>query len=222
MLVPTLLAGCSGGGGGPTSEISAAELATRLQEARTTLDDAESLMFSIKTSRLPSGVTGLLEASGVGNHTPAFKGDVTVSSGGSIDASVVAVGGQVYAKTGFAPVYVPVDPASLGSPDPAELMRADGGITTVLTESDGLRQGDQSRDGSDVLTTVTGSVPGTVVHQLIPTADVKATFDASYRLDDADVLRDATLTGPFYPGGDPVTYTISVTASDQSVDITKP
>jgi len=220
-LASAFVAGCSSGDDAP-SGASAEELASRLESARTTLDEAESLEFSITTAELPSGVTGLLSAAGVGNHDPAFEGDVKVSSGGTIDAEVVAVDDTVYAKTGFAPVFVPVDPTSLGSPDPADLMRADGGITTLLTETGELQEGEQSRDGSNVLTSITGTAAGSVVKSLIPTADEGADFDATYRLTDDDVLRDAKVTGPFYAGSDAVSYTIEVTASDQDVDITAP
>lgn len=215
------LPACSSGDG--SSAQTGPQLKARLTTARATLDGAPSLGFDLTTPRLPSGVKGLLEASGTGNHDPAFRGKVKVSVGGSaVSADVVAVDGKVLAKTGFSPSFIPLDPASLGAPDPASLMRSDQGVSSLLTSTTSLEAGKKSRDGSEVLTSITGALPGTAVQNLIPTASAGGSFDARYRLTDADVLRDATITGPFYAGGKSVTYTIKITASDQSVVITAP
>ncbi|MGH3423505.1 MAG: LppX_LprAFG lipoprotein [Nocardioidaceae bacterium] len=221
LALPLVLAGCSGGDDAP--EAKPDTLKPRLETARKTLDGATSLSFRLSTSKLPSGVTGLLEAQGKGNHQPAFDGKVKISTGGTtLDADVVAVGGTVYAKLGFSPSFVPIDPKSVGAPDPASLMATEDGVSSLLTSTERLQQGDRSRDGADVLTSIEGVLPGDVVQRLIPSADSTARFDATYRLTDDDVLRDATIEGPFYPGGDNVSYTIEVTASDENVDITAP
>lgn len=224
VLLPVLalsVAGCTGDdeGEGASSE----ELAGRLADARKDLDSAESLGLELSTKELPSGVTGLLEAEGEGTHAPAFKGTVKVSlKGVPLNADVVSVDGKVYAKTGFSPSFVPLDPASLGAPDPAALLSTDGGISSLLTETDDLKSGGESRDGRDVLTTITGTIAGADVRALIPTAQEDATFDATYRLTDDDVLRDVTLEGLFYDSDDEVTYTVAVTPSDESVEIVAP
>jgi lipoprotein LprG len=225
-LIPVLIAaalvlgGCSGSSG---EKADPGKLAARLATAKKTLDAAEAINISLSTGKLPSGVTGLLSAKGVGNHTPAFKGKVTVITGGtSLGANVIAVGGKVYAKTSFAPVYLSVDPASLKAPDPASLLDTDSGITQILTKTRKLAAGGKSRDGSDVLTTIKGSLPGNVVRTIIPSADAARTFTVAYRLDAKDVLRDVTLVGKFYPDGGDVTYTVKLTTSDTPVSITKP
>lgn len=216
------LAGCSGGK--DASNVKAADLRPRLAKARATLDDATSLDFRLRTSQqLPTGVKGLTYATGVGTHDPAFKGKVKVSVGGStISADVIAVDAKVYAKAGFSPLFVPLDPASLGAPDPASLMKTDGGVSSLLTDTQDLQAGKQTRDGKDVLTSITGTLPGTAVRGLIPSAHKDATFQARYRLTDKDVLRDATIKGPFYTGDKDVTYTIAITASDKNVSISAP
>ncbi len=216
-----LMAGCQGG---PDDEnVDASELQKRLSAARTTLDDAETVNISLATKSLPDGVTGLLSATGQGNHTPAFKGVVKVVTGGStLSADVVSAEGTLKAKTSFSPVYLKIDPATLKAPDPAALIDAESGITQILDETKNLKGGTKSRDGSEVLTTVTGTLPGSVVRTIIPSADSSATFDARYRLTDDDELRDATLKGPFYPEGGDVTYTVKLTTSDQPVPIKVP
>ncbi|MDD9349724.1 LppX_LprAFG lipoprotein [Mumia sp.] len=214
------VAGCSGDDG---TDEPARDPGERLAAARAVLDDAESIKLDLATKSLPSGVTGLLEAKGTGTHAPAFEGDVKVSlKGVPVNAEVISVDGTVHAKTGFAPDFLPIDPASIGAPDPATLMRTDGGVSSLLTETDDVSTDGESRDGRDVLTTISGTIDGAVVRGLIPTAQAGATFDATYRLTDDDVLRDITLEGPFYKDVEPVTYTVAVTASDDAVEITAP
>jgi lipoprotein LprG len=229
-LLPALLAtgllvgGCTGSGSSSDDggEPAGDDLTPRLVAAKTALDDAETISIDLATKRIPDGITGLLSAKGKGNHSPAFTGQVTVITGGaSLAAEVIATGGKVYAKTGFLPDFTPIDPASLKAPDPASLLATDGGISQILVKTKGLRQDGQSRDGKDVLTTIKGTLPGSVVKAIIPSADAGTSFAVTYRLDD-DHLRDATLTGPFYPGGADVTYTVTLETSDTPVTIEAP
>ena len=223
-----LLGGCTGSssgsdGGGEAKGGDASALADRLGKAKTTLDTAETISISLSTKNLPDGVTGLLSATGKGNHSPAFEGKVSVVTGGaSLGADVIATGGKVYAKTGFLPDFTAIDPATLKAPDPATLLKADGGITEILTKTDGLAEDGQSRDGKDVLTSIKGTLPGTVVQTIIPSAAADQTFTVVYRLDDDDTLRDATLTGQFYAPAAKVTYTVALETSDTPVTIEAP
>ena len=73
-----------------------------------------------------------------------------------------------------------------------------------------------------MLTTITGTLPGSVVATIIPSADASATFAVTYRLTDDDELRDATIKGPFYPDGSDVTYTVKLATSDEPVTIKVP
>lgn len=224
-----LLGGCSGssesssdGGDGGSTDTSA--LSARLAEAKKTLDDAETIEIDLSTKSVPDGVTGLLSATGTGNHSPAFTGKVTVVTGGaSLGADVIATGGKVYAKTGFSPDFAPIDPAQLKAPDPATLLSTgDDGLSQILIKTTDLSDGGQSRDGQDVLTTVKGTLPGDVVATIIPSAAASQSFSVVYRLDGDDQLRDATLSGPFYPGGAKVTYTVAVSTSDTPVTVEAP
>ncbi len=216
-----VLSACSGGDG---DQPDTAQLDERLAAAQATLDDAERLDFSLTTKgKLPNGVTGLLSAEGFGNRTPAFEGDITVSAGGAaIDAELVSVDGTVHAKPGFSPTFLVIDPASYGAPDPALLIGQPGqGLLSILTATE-TTDSEQSRDGKDVLTTIKGTIPGDVIADLLPTADPDGEFEVAYRLDDDDVLRDATVTGPFYEGSPDVTYVISASGSDEPAEITAP
>lgn len=214
------LTGCSGKDAAETTDKT---LAPRLAKAKSTLDSAETISVALSTERLPNGVTGLLSATGDGNHSPAFKGEVKVMTGGaSIGADVVAVDGVVYAKTGFSPSFLEIDPASLKAPDPASLIATSGGVSDLLTKTTKLTDGGETRDGSTVLASINGRLPGKIVKTLVPSADATKSFAVTYRLTDGDELRDATIIGPFYPESGKTTYTIKVSTSDTPVTITKP
>ena len=216
-----LLAGCNGGSDATQADTS--ELQKRLTAARTIIDESETVDVSLATPSLPDGVSGLLSATGQGNHTPAFKGKVKIVAGGStLSADVVSAEGTLKAKTSFSPMYLKIDPESLRAPDPAALLDAENGVTQILDQTKDLKAGDKSRDGADVLTTITGTLPGSVVATIIPSSDEAATFVVKYRLTDDNELRDATIKGPFYPNGGDVTYTVKLATSDQPVTIKVP
>ena len=227
-LLLVLTAACSGGSDGGGDDDTAA-LQARLATAQQAVFDAPALDISLATTALPPGVNGLLSASGRGYQGPtvddaAFSGEVVVSAAGtSLEAEVVAVDGTVYAKTGLTPTFLTLDPATLGAPDPAVLLGADGmGLATILTETRDLADGGDSRDGRDVLTTISGTLPGSVIAEFLPTADPDGSFPVSYRLAADDTLVDAEITGPFYPGGADVTYTVQLTPTDDDSEITEP
>ena len=125
-------AGCSddekepGGGGddGATPE-------EVLELAKTTLDETSGVQISLKTDEVPSGVTGIKSATGVGAHPAAFEGEFELSVNGlPATAEVIAVDGTTYAKNSLLlPDWTPIDPADYGAPDPATLMDPDGGFS---------------------------------------------------------------------------------------------
>ncbi len=226
-IVALVAAGCSGGGkdGGQDASV----LAGRLQTAQKAITDAAALDISLKTNQLPSGVTGLLSAAGRGYQGEtvdgaAFTGEVNVVTGGSsLAADVVAVDGKVYAKTSLTPVYLAIDPATLKAPDPAILLGAKGGgLPVILVKTDDLTDQGKSRDGKTVLTTIKGTIAGDVIRAFLPSADENGTFKVTYRLTDDDTLTDASISGPFYPGGADVVYKIVLTPTTNDTPITKP
>lgn len=213
-----LLAGCSG------SNAEADQTADEvLAEAKTTLDETSGVHLSLATEDLPPSIDGIVSATGVGTHAPAFEGNLKVAGGGiTADVPVVAVDGTVYAQLPFTTRYAEVDPTDYAAPDPAALMKPEGGLSSLLTAVEGVEEGDAVRDGSDVLTEYTGSVPGDVVAGIIPSASPDGAFDATFTVSDENVLRSAVLTGPFYPKVGDVTYTIEFTQYDVTEEITAP
>ena len=194
-----------------------------LAAAKKTLDETSGVRVSLSTEKLPPTVDGIVKAEGVGTHDPAFQGDLKVASGGiTADVPVIAAQGKVFAKLPFTTRFVEVDPAAYAAPDPAGLMEPDGGLSSLLTAAEDVEEGKQVRDGEDVLTSYSGTVPGEVVASIIPSATASSDFDARFTVDDRDRLHEAVLTGPFYPKAGDVTYTIGFDEYDTTADIKAP
>lgn len=217
LVVP--LAACSGDGGGeagPTPE-------DVLAAAKQALDETSGVTLSLATEALPEGVDGILKATGVATHAPAFDGHLTIVVNGlDVDVPVVSVDGTVYAKLPFTRTFSEVNPADYGAPDPAQLMDPDTGLSTWLTEVTGVEEGERIRDGEVVLSSYTGSLPGDVVDASIPSADEDVDFPATFRVDEDGRLRSVEISGPFYGSTGTVDYTVSVDDYGTDKDIHKP
>lgn len=195
-----------------------------LAAAKTTLDETSGVDLTLETDNLPDGVTGVEQAEGVATHAPAFEGTITVNLlGQSVEVPVVAVDGKVYAELPFTSGFQDVDPGDYGAPDPAQLMNPDAGLSTLLSETTGVEQGDSVRggdDNSEVLTEYSGTVSGDVMQNVIPTAS--GDFDVVYTITDDDELRTARLTGVFYEDSEPMSYTVTFEDYGTDKDITAP
>ena len=220
VLLPLLLvaAGCSGDD--PADETTPDEA---LADAKTKLDETSGVELRLSTEALPAEVDGLVNATGVGTHAPAFEGTVDLSVNElSLEVPVVAVDGQVFAKLPFTKKYAEVDPADYGAPDPAQLMDSRTGISSWLTEVTDVEAGDRSREGSLVLSSYSGTLPGDVVADSIPTADTAADFPVTFRIDDEGALHSVDVSGPFYGKGGDVDYTVTLTGYGTEKEITRP
>jgi lipoprotein LprG len=196
-----------------------------LTAAKRQLDATSGVRIGMSTGKLPPTVNGLLTASGVGTHDPAFDGTIKVSAQGvTADAAVVAVQGKVYAKLPFTTKFVTIDPADYGAPDPARLMDTRGGLSSLLTSAHDVKAGGEVRSGKTVQRTYRATVPGKAVATLIPSASRSADFDASFTVTSGNRLTKAVLTGPFYPKaeGVDVTYTVTFSGYGTRKDISAP
>lgn len=212
------LGGCASGSGEAHQSPEEA-----LSAAKTTLDKTSGVEVNLSTAKLPASVNGILTAEGVGTHDPAFKGNLKVATGGiTADVPVVAAQGKVFAKLPFTTKFVEVDPSEYAAPDPAGLMEPKGGLSSLLTAARDVEEGEQVRSGEDVLSSYTGTVPGSVVADIIPSASANASFDATFTVDDQDQLHKAVLTGPFYPKSGKVTYTITFDQYGTNANIALP
>jgi lipoprotein LprG len=206
LVLCAVLAGCSRAGSGSAERSPASVLAA----AKKQLDTTSGVRIGLSTPKLPAGVNGLLGATGIGTHAPAFQGTIKVAANGfTADADVVAVRGRVHARLPFTKKFTVIDPADYGAPDPADLLAPEGGLSSLLTSATDVTSSGEVRDGKTVLRSYTGTVPGKAVRTVIPSASATADFDTTFTVGDQDRLAKAVLDGPFYPRGGDVTYTIT-------------
>jgi lipoprotein LprG len=196
-----------------------------LELARTNLDETGGVAISLTTEEVPSGVTGIKSATGVGAHPAAFEGEFELSVNGlPATAEVIAVDGKTYAKNSLLlPEWTEIDPDDYGAPDPANLMSPDSGFSGLIGAITGIEEGDSVRGGDDnreIFTDYTGTIPSEAVESLIPTAE--GDFDAVLTVSDEGELRRAELTGVFYEDADALTYTLTLDDYGTEVEIIAP
>ncbi len=219
----TGVAACTGQGTEPAPTQRALTPAERLAAAKSTLDAATSVHLKLASANVPQGASGVVSADGWGKHPPAFKGTFTLTlKGVSADAQVTSVGGQVWAKLPLVPGTNKIDPKTFGVPDPATLFSPDAGLTTLLTATTAPTAGSDVRQGSEVLKTITGSLPGSAVADLFLVGDRNATFATTYGLTDAQQLRQVSIVGPFFGPGTSSTYTLTLDQYGAPVTIETP
>ncbi|NIK59694.1 LppX_LprAFG lipoprotein [Kribbella shirazensis] len=210
----------SGGGGSGSDPVAL------LTSAKKTIDEAASVHIVLTGRDLPDTAQTLAAGDGVATHAPAFKGKLTVRSGGSpIEAEVVAVGSKVYAKVSFAPSFIELTPAQLaglGAPDPALLLDPAKGLTSVLPTVKDPKVKGETREGAKVLTEITGAVQGKSLQGIFPKAPADQDFPSTFKIDKSNSqLVSATITGPFYAGATS-SYDVTLDKYGEKVEITKP
>jgi lipoprotein LprG len=199
-----------------------------LAQAKDTLDETTGVSITLSTDELPSGVTGVKSAEGVGVHPSAFEGSFELSvSGLPATAEVIAVDGKTYARNSLLlPDWTDIsdDLDRYGAPDPARFMDPDTGFSVLLSETTGVEEGESVRGGEDnkeILTEYSGSVPGDAVEALIPTAE--GDFEVTYTISEDGEAREAVIGGAFYgEDEDNVTYTLTLDDYGTEKEITAP
>ncbi|MGN6252613.1 MAG: LppX_LprAFG lipoprotein [Marmoricola sp.] len=205
LLLGALLTAC---GGSNTS--GGTDPATALATAKKHFDAARSITLDLSTDSKPASGDAVLGAQGVLTHAPAFQGKVAVFLLGTrADVPVVAVGGKLYAKLPLTTTYSVIDPSQYGAPDPATFVDPDHGVSSLLTQLQGVRRTGTARSGSTIVTTYAGTLPGSKVAPLIPSADPQSSYDTTLNLDKQDRLTSLHVTGDFF-GGQSVTYDLAL------------
>lgn len=209
LALAVVLTACSG----DEPEADAESPADTMAAAKATLDKTSGVQIDLSTDDLPEGVDGVVAASGVGTHAPAFEGEITVVLvGAQFDVPVISVGDTVYAQVPLTFGWSDIDPAEYGAPDPAALISPEAGFSSLLTSTDDLARGESVRGGEnndEILTEYTGTVAGEDMANIIPTA--AGDFDVSYTVTDDDELRAMSMTGVFYPDTAAMTYAVEFT-----------
>ena len=220
-VTPILLAGCGAEEKKADEESPAEVMAT----AKKHFDDASSVHIALSTESTPSAGNGVLAATGDITHDPAFKGDVKVvieGFGATATVPITSVGGKVYAKLPFQTKNAVIDPAEYGAPNPADFADPENGLSGLLTKLEDLEKGEEKRVGDIIVTTYTGTLPGTAVKKIIPSAVAKETYETEIGVDDDGFATTVKVTGPFFTGNDDVTYDVKLTDYDKGVEITAP
>lgn len=219
LLVALLVAGC-GGSSSKTAQKSPTEVLTL---AKKNFDDASSVHIALSTGSTPPSGNGVLGASGDVNHDPAFQGDVkVVISGLTATVPVTSVGGKVYAKLPLATAFAVINPSEYGAPDPADFADPMKGLSSLLTKIKGLKQKGQSRSAGQILTTYAGTLPGSAVKAIIPSAVATKTYATRVGVDEKGYATTVRVTGPFFTGGQDVTYDVKLDSYGKGVKITAP
>ena len=225
LLMAAALTACSSSADKPAQQLTPTQ---QLAAAKAKADAATSMHLTLRSSGIPDSANGALGADGSGTHAPAFKGTLDARIGGfQAKVEVVAIGKLLYLKLPFTTEFAQVDPKEYNAPNPAQLFAPVGGITSLMTESTNLVEGKATRQGADVLKTITGKLPGASVVKLLSIGDAAKTFDVTYGITDpGGELRSVTMTGPFYQGATstPVTstYTLTLDKYGAPVEISKP
>lgn len=217
-LVLVVSAGCSSQ---PTDDGRGVEEA--LTATKRNFDRAASVHLTLATDSIPSGGNGVLGADGTLTHQPAFEGTVKVLLGGfNAEVPVVSLDNQVHAKLPLTTKYQVIDPAEYGAPDPAAFADPDSGISGLLVKLEDPTRSADVRQGSQVLATYTGTLLGSYVEPIIPSADPKGVYDTVVGIGEDDRLTTLRVTGEFFSGGGDETYDLTFDAYDKAVTITAP
>lgn len=219
LTLTALLAGCGGsdddGSNGSTTEV--------LALAKKQFDEAASVRLELATTSVPSSGDAVLGATGVLTHQPAFEGEVKVILGGfNAEVPIVSVDGVVFAKLPLTTEYAPIDPSEYGAPDPADFADLERGISAMLLELQDAEEAGQKRDGDQVLTTYTGTLAGSFVKPIIPSADAEGSYETVVGIDSDGRLITLAVTGDFFAAEGEVTYDLVFEAYGEDVTITAP
>lgn len=216
LLLP--LAGC----GGSTSPGTGLSVSQALEQAKKKFDETSSVHLVLSTDSVPTSGDAVLGADGVLTHQPAFKGQVTAVLGGfNAVVPIISVGGKVYAKI-LSPTYHEIDPAEYSAPDPADFVDNEKGISTLLLQLKGAEKTGQKREGEQVLTTYTGTLAGSLVSPIIPSADDKGTYKTVVGIDSGGRVVTLRITGDFFTASGQVSYDLKLDGYGKSVTIAAP
>lgn len=222
-----LLAGCAGQSGSDNPATQGKSPDQVMAAAKHKLDTTSGVEVSMTASKDP-GTDYLKDASGtIIAKPPAFEGQASGSVSGIpvSNVPVISVGGTMWINHpllgGWSDKYQPGD---LCAPDPATLLDPDSGVSDLLTSATGLKEGKAERDTSDasvVITPYDGTEPGDAIRKILP-CSTGDSFDISFDIGNDGALRSATLTGTFFEGSGPISYTIEISKYDVTKDIKAP
>ena len=220
-LTASALAGCSGSDGGSATPAGSSAL---LAAARSSLDHASTLHFTLTSADVPPNGIRLVSGQGVVARPKSFQGQLgLLQNGTKVSVELVSTSGKVYAKLPFSNAFQVVDPADFGLSDPANLIDPSTGISRMFGELTGITSKGKQRIGSDVVTELDGSLPGSLVDDLLTSADpAKPVKAALFVTQSTSQLRRVVLTGPFFDKAQDSTFDLLLDKYGDPVTITAP
>lgn len=224
VLVALVLAlGALSGCGGDSDNAKETSPAKVMAGAKKLFDESKGVHISLSTKSVPTSGDAVLGADGTVVHPSSFEGTVKVIfSGLTATVPITAVDGKVYAKLPLQPKYAVINPAEYGAPDPAMFADPDNGLSSLLVKLEGLEKGDQVREGKSVLTSYTGTLPGKVVKEIIPSASASKTYKTSVGVDQDGFAQTVRVTGTFFAASGDVTYNVTFSGYGKAKKITAP
>ncbi|MHB1931163.1 MAG: LppX_LprAFG lipoprotein [Acidimicrobiales bacterium] len=216
-----LLAAGAGACGGGASRPSAAVL---LGEARTTLDKAPAVHFTLTSSGVSGSGIDLVGGSGDIVRPSSLRGAFAVSTSGvQVSVKVISIGSRFWAVLPFQSRYTAVKPSQLGLTNPATLLSPETGVSGLLTDmAPHARYEPSVRLQGELLDVVAGTVPGTTV-PVLPDANPSKPVALTVAVDPSThQVRRVVLRGPFTSASATATYTVTLTGYGEHVTVTPP
>jgi lipoprotein LprG len=208
-----------------SSSTSAPDPAQLLRDAKTAIDSASSVHFTI-TSQNVSG-PGPLLTGGDGNavRPSSFAGKLAVVYAGfPVSIDVVSIGGSFWVATPLtAGRYEVAKPSDYGFGDPGVLLDPTRGLSSLLTACTGATMRDGDRLNGEQLDEVSCSVSGDRVASLLTSADPSAAVHATVGMvPGGHQLRRVVMVGPFFEKGKDSTFSVVLDKYGTNVTITPP
>ncbi|HET9071114.1 MAG TPA: LppX_LprAFG lipoprotein [Acidimicrobiales bacterium] len=195
-----------------------------LGEARTTLDKAPAVQFALTSSGVAGKGIDLVGGSGELARPQSLKGTFQVSASGlDVNVKVLAVGARFWAVLPFQTAYSRVSPGRFGLTDPAALLSAHHGLTSLLTDMAGTAHYQPSiRLDGELLDVVSGTVAGSEI-PVLPDANPSRPVRLTVAIDPAShQVRRVTLAGPFTQATRSAHYVVTLTGYGRHVRISPP
>lgn len=197
--------------------------ATLLARSRAVVDAAPAVHFTLSSQDVAGSSTELTGGTGDLVRPDELVGSFTVSASGlQASVGVVEVSGKFYAQAPFAAHYSLTNPASYGLGDPASLLNARTGVSSLLTSMSSVHAEGQQRISGELVDVVGGTVPGAAV-PVLPDLERSVAVRLTVSIDPrSDQLRRVVLAGPFTARGVTTTYTVTLTDYGEHVDVRAP
>jgi lipoprotein LprG len=200
---------------------------TLLDQARTSLNNADSLHFHIDSNVSVIKASGAYLVSGDGDakRPDVFVGDVDASVDElRVPVKILSVNGSFYIQRPFSSSWEKANPGDYGFSDPSSLLDANNGLSTLLTGDTQIKLLDRYRVNGEELENVSASVAGTKIAVFVSSADTSRNATVTFGINASNhQLRQVVLTNLYFAGlKSPVTYTITLTDYGKNVEVTPP